>query len=309
MTSKPRLILLVHTEEEFPWNAPFSRTYRSVGHISKLERYQSLFEKYDIPVAYALTYPVLENKTAVKYLRQFKKQYNKVYFGIHCHPWVNPPYTEEISEINSYPGNLDRELEEAKITELYNIIKKQLECTPIFYLAGRYGIGENTYSILSDLNIAYDFSPVPYYNYSDQSGPDFSNITCRVYEKHGITVIPHSSGFTGWLCSGGEKPGILKSKTLVRYRLSSIFSILGGFSQVLLTPEGFSLSEMKSLTRALVRSNHETIVLSFHSPSIVSGNTPFVTSASEEENFYYKLDQYLDFYVNDLEGGFLTLPL
>jgi hypothetical protein len=82
---------------------------------------------------------------------------------------------------------------------------------------------------------------------------------------------------------------------------------LGGFNQVILTPEGFNLEEMQALTKKLMASGHDTIVLSFHSTSIMPGMTPFVTSASEELRFFDQLQHYLQFYVEKTDGKFLKL--
>jgi hypothetical protein len=145
---------------------------------------------------------------------------------------------------------------------------------------------------------------MPFYDYSDQDGPDFSQSSTRVTVDQGVTVIPHSSGYTGWLSKGVEKPAMLSFPLLVKSRVTSVFSILGGFNQVILTPEGFNLDEMQALTKKLMASGHDTIVLSFHSTSIVAGNNPFVTSEVEEELFFNQLQQYLTFYVDELGGDF-----
>ena len=43
--------------------------------------------------------------------------------GAHLHPWVSPPFDEEVNARNSYPGNLPRELERKKLAELVDAIE------------------------------------------------------------------------------------------------------------------------------------------------------------------------------------------
>jgi hypothetical protein len=302
-----QLLILIHAEEEFPWDEPFSRENRSVSHVSKLYRYQEMFAEFNASAGYAISYPLLEDKTAIEVLRNIRKQYQNVWQGIHCHPWVTPPYIEAVNNFNSYPGNLPGKVEQAKIRSLCKKMIQTLGHKPDFYLAGRYGTGDQTHEYLAELGIRYDFSPLPYYDYSGQDGPDFSCTSNRSWQCAGINIIPHSAGFTGWLSRGGEKPAILKRKFLVQSRISSVFSLLGGFSQVILSPEGFSLRDMKALTRKLVKAGQETLVLSFHSPSIVAGNTPFSPTESDASVIYEKVKDYLSFYVDEIGGQFLKL--
>jgi hypothetical protein len=93
----------------------------------------------------------------------------------------------------------------------------------------------------------------------------------------------------------------------VKSRVSSVLSVLGGFSQVILSPEGFNLKQMKELTLKLLKSEHDIIVLSFHSTSTSAGLNPFVTSPSAERRFFNQLQQYLDFYEQKIKGGFFGM--
>ncbi len=300
------LLILVHTEEAFDWSGSFSKENTDVSHILALDKYQKLFDSYNATVAYALTYPVLEEKKSIGFFKKLSTKKN-ILIGMHCHPWVTPPYKEKINKFNSFPSNLPEDLEQKKIETLYEKIKEKIGLAPLFYLAGRYGVRDFTYKVLNNLGVKYDFSKVPFYDYSGDDGPNFSNISTDITYNNNVAVIPHSSGFTGWLCRKGEKPWILNQKTLVKLKVTSIFSLLGGFSQVLLTPEGFSLNEMKDLTRKALRSTNKVLVLSFHSPSIIKGNTPFVCTEKEEIAFFKKLDEYLFFYDNEIKGKYLKL--
>ena len=47
--------------------------------------------------------------------------------GIQLHPWVNPPFEEEVTPRNSFAGNLPRALEHAKFRNLREAIERNFE--------------------------------------------------------------------------------------------------------------------------------------------------------------------------------------
>jgi hypothetical protein len=72
--------------------------------------------------------------------------------------------------------------------------------------------------------------------------------------------------------------------------------------RVQLTPEGTSLAEAKRLTRALRGDDHRVFVLSYHSPSLQPGNTPYVRSDSDLQAFLHWLEDYLMFFFDEIGG-------
>ena len=73
-----------------------------------------------------------------------------------------------------------------------------------------------------------------------------------------------------------------------------------------LTPEGYTLAEMMRLTRALLAAGQRVFVLSFHSPSVVPGNTPYVTSEADLDAFLERLRGSLTRFRGELNGRFVT---
>lgn len=75
-----------------------------------------------------------------------------------------------------------------------------------------------------------------------------------------------------------------------------------------LTPEGTRLAEAKRLTRRLLRDyHHRVFVLSYHSPSLDPGHTPYVRTHEDLQAFLAWIEGYLDFFFNEL-GGYATTP-
>ena len=111
----------------------------------------------DVQPVMVVSYPVLQDDHTVSLLKSVfdKKQ---IVIGSHLHPWVTPPYKEELSRFNYYAGNLPYDLEKEKLRILTDHIQEKFNYRPIIYKAGRYGIGPNTNKILHELDYKYDLS-------------------------------------------------------------------------------------------------------------------------------------------------------
>jgi hypothetical protein len=65
---------------------------------------------------------------------------------------------------------------------------------------------------------------------------------------------------------------------------------------------------MKALTRALLARGERIFVLSFHSPSLEPGHTPYVVDERTRGAFLARIEAYLDFFLGEL-GGEAATPL
>ncbi|WP_150007253.1 hypothetical protein [Iodidimonas nitroreducens] len=126
MTTKaraPQLYVIIDTEEEFDWDAPFDRRARAVTSIPAQQRAQDIFARYDLVPSYVIDHPVADNPEAVAVLKAWQDEGQAV-IGAHLHPWVSPPFDEEVSRQNSYPGNLPKSLEYEKLRQLTALIER-----------------------------------------------------------------------------------------------------------------------------------------------------------------------------------------
>lgn len=85
-------------------------------------------------------------------------------------------------------------------------------------------------------------------------------------------------------------------------RLSGIASRLGMLERVKITPEGYSLEELKRATRCLVKSGGRFVGLTYHSPSLQPGHTPYVRTQSDLDRFLDTLDRYIQFFKEEMNG-------
>jgi hypothetical protein len=65
---------------------------------------------------------------------------------------------------------------------------------------------------------------------------------------------------------------------------------------------------MKTLTRALLARGQRVFVMSFHSPSLEPGHTPYVVDAATRAAFLARIEAYLEFFMGEL-GGAPATPL
>src|SRR5262245_16231804 len=126
-TEKAKLILVIDTEEEFNWSSSFARENISVGSIRSVQKIQILCDEYQIRPVYVVDYPVALQSDGCRPLQEIYASGHSI-IGAHLHPWVNPPFEEEVNRHNSFPGNLPRSLEAAKLGILGNLIGERFGC-------------------------------------------------------------------------------------------------------------------------------------------------------------------------------------
>lgn len=281
---KPHYIITVDTEEEFDWDKPFTRDGHGLKHIPSIERFQNLCNTHNVKPIYLVDYPIVNDAAAVEAIRHFCDQ-GRANVGIQLHPWVNPPFNEEVGAYNSYACNLPPELERAKLTDLYEKIAKNFNIVPSIYRAGRYGAGPSTVNILSDLGVKIDTSVRSRFSYSAQHGPDFSKYPLNPYwiKQGQLLELPVTTVFSGLLggLSGNIYHDIFGSKIA-----RSLLSRTNLTERIALTPEGTPASKaIVGIDRAL-KENIKILNFSFHSPSLAPGFTPYVRNDEDLITFY-----------------------
>lgn len=311
-THPPILTVVIDTEEEFDWTQPFSRSNTSTRSIASQPLvHQRVFDKYGVVPTYVVDWPVATDPDAVKVLRQLMDE-GRCEIGTHLHPWVSPPYDENVNTFNSYAGNLPRELEFQKIEKLTDVIEKNFGHRPIVFKAGRYGVGPHTADTIAKLGYLIDASVVPYTNLSADGGPDFSSHGVHPYwfkaDNKYLLELPATAGYAGKLHHFGRNIYPMMQTKVARYlRIPGIASRTGTLERIKLTPEGYTSKDIIYLTRCLFNQGCRFFGLTYHSPSLLPGNTCYVTSNAELDKFFVVLDTYISFFLNDLNGETLSI--
>ena len=303
--ARPLLFVVVDTEEEFDWNAPFSRANTSVSAIPHVLDLQKVFDRYRVKPTYVIDYPVATQRMAFEVIRELVDS-RRGEVGAHLHPWVTPPFTEDVNRTNSYACNLGEPVEEAKLRVLTDAIELHVGVRPRIYKAGRYGFGPSTVSVLERLGYDADVSVNPLMNFTADNGPDFSAFNALPFffgTTRRLLEVPCTHGFSGFARAVGRSLHRLSEGSLPRqFRLTGVLRRLGALNKVMLSPETSTLDEMKAVTRSLLADGARTFTVTFHSPSAKPGHTPYVRTAADLHAFTNRLEAFLDYFLGSLGG-------
>jgi hypothetical protein len=302
---RPMLVVVVDTEAEFDWEAARPRRAIGVTSVRCQDRALRIFERYAVRPTFVLDYPVSSTPEAYEFLRDLHRS-GACEIGAHLQPWDNPPLVEQITDENSYPGNLPFELEREKLVQLTHSIETNVGVRPRIYKAGRYGVGRATAGILAELGYEIDVSVVPGTDLTCKFGPDFMHCRASPYwfgKDPTLLEIPLSIGYTGLLAGTGNFAYTLTmNERLKALHVPGVLARLGLVERITLTPEGISFEEQRRLTRALLRKGYRVFSFTYHSPSLAPGNTPYVRSEADLRVFLERIEHYLRFFIEEIGG-------
>ena len=303
-------MVIVDTEEEFDWSAPLSRANRSVNSVAAQSAAHEIFAKYGVVPTYVVDYPVAVTESSIRVLTDLLKA-GVCEIGAHLHPWVNPPDVEDVNAFNSYPGNLPADLEREKLEILSAAIENNIGFRPRVYKAGRYGLGINTAAILEETGYDVDLSVVPYTSFAADGGPDYRTFGASPYwfgAKRNLLEIPLTCGFAGVLATSGPRAfPALSSDLGMKLRLPGIAARLRLLERIRLTPEGIDHAAHRRLINSMLADGHRVFSMTYHSPSLQPGNTPYVRDKADLKAFLGTLRRTLDYFLNEI-GGKATTP-
>ena len=307
---QPMLAVVVDTEAEFDWVSSRSRCAAGVASVKALRQVQPIFERYNVRPTFVVDYPVSTIPEGYEVIRDFY-QSGVCEVGAHLHPWDAPPFVEEITDRNSYPGNLAPAVEREKLVRLTAAIIQNIGIQPRIYKAGRYGVGLATSRILAELGYEIDASVLPGTDLHWELGPDFSKCPAHPYwfgTDPTLLELPLSIGYTGLLAGFPAIAWPLTKHPFFKaLRLPGVLARLRLLDRVVLTPEGITFEEQRRLTRAMLRRGYRVFSFTFHSPSLVPGNTPYVRDSAQLQSFLRRIEQYLEFFMGEI-GGHAATP-
>jgi hypothetical protein len=308
----PVLLVIVDTEGEFAWDQPFNR--HAVGTASIANQplmHERVFDKFGIVPTYMVDWPVTTTPSAVDVLRGLLDA-GRCEIGAHLHPWVSPPYEEELSDFNSYAGNLPRQLEYDKLRLLTEAIVAAFGTHPLAFKAGRYGLGPHTAESIAALGYEVDASVVPYSTFTNDGGPDFRHADEHPYwfqaGQRSLLELPVTTGYCGWLRERGRALHELAQQEWARrLHLGGILARTRALERVRLSPEVANGAEMRRLTRSLLAGGCQVFSLTYHSPSMAPGHTPYVRCAADLERLISSVDEYCTWFRDEMGGQFMSM--
>jgi hypothetical protein len=303
LSSKPELVVVIDTEEEFDWGAPYLRSNTHVTAMRHIGRVQTIFDRFGITPVYVIDYPVAAQPEGYEALLEIHRA-GRCEIGGHLHPWVNPPHDESLSVRNSFMMNLPAPLQRQKLQALSDQIGEVFGRRPTTFKAGRYGLGTDTIGLLEEIGYDVDVSVCPQFDFSASDGPSFTMFDSRpFFLTPRLFEIPCTADYTGW--AGPLRPALhrLASRdALAPLRAVGVLARLGAVNRIMLSPEGNSFEDMRSLTEALYARGQRTFLLSFHSPSVDTGHTPYVHTHADLEAFLGTIERYCEYFFGQRHG-------
>ena len=280
-----RFLLFIDTEEEFDWYAPLRRDATATASLRALPAAQRRFRDFGIAPTYLVDYPVCTDPRSGDVLRPALEA-GEAALGAQLHPWVNPPFDEDVSQPNSFVGNLTEVAERAKLTALVECLRRNFGRPPTVYRAGRYGVGPRSAGLLEQAGFKLDVSVRSLFDYRYAGGPDFSHHPVWPWwagPGGELLELPLGAAWTGGLRGWGEP--------LYRFagrvpRLRGALDRAGLVGRVALTPEDVPLDRARAAIRAMLNDGARVISFSFHSPSLEPGHTPYVRDEADLRRFW-----------------------
>ncbi len=296
----PRLCITIDTEEEGLWSGQYRMTGNSVENIQGLPRFQSLCDRLGIRPTYLIDAPVVQDDRASDILAEIHSA-ARCEIGAHVHPWCNPPLDELYDSRESFFCNLPVGLQRAKLDWLTNAISDRFRERPISFRAGRYGLDVIGARILAELGYRVDSSVIPFTDYSSDGGPDFTRAPWQPYfvgdsslqtpEGTGTLLeVPVSVGFN-WQNFPRAMACLhqLRRPSLRWTRIEGVLDEMRLLKRIKLSPEGTGGRDLRTLVDRYCATPGSSLVMMFHSTSLVPGNSPYVRNQQELEQFLSRI--------------------
>jgi hypothetical protein len=277
-----RFTVFVDVEEEFDWTAPLDRRNRATTAMAAFPGAHRRFADRGVALTCMVDYPIATDSASVEILAHVLED-GRSEIGTQLHAWVNPPFADGAPPGSSYAGNLPRISESAKLETLTRAITAAFGSAPRVYRAGRYGIGPNSFALLAGLGYRIDSSVRPGYDYSADGGPDFSMADAGAYRSGGIVELPLTTVFTGHARRAG--PRLYRALGRIP-KGRGVFARARLLSRIALTPEDMPIVDALEAVAVAAGEGVRLLNLSFHSPSLPPGHTPYVRDAADLKRFH-----------------------
>lgn len=299
-----KLVITIDTEED-DWGK-YSVAGHSAENIKEIPALQRVFDEFNVKPTYLVAHTVCEDEGAAGILKGIMDKGN-CEIGAHCHPWNTPPFEDETNAFNSMLCNLTERLQFQKMQSLDETIKKRFGVKPTSFRCGRWGFNFGVAKNLVKLGYMVDTSIASYTDWSEYHGPDFSKTSPAAYRfdagditthaaKGALVEVPATVGFLQRRFSlANSIIKALSKPPLSALRLKGLLWRANLVNKVWLSPEYNDAATMIRLVRRMKENHFACINMTFHSPCLTPGLTPFVRTAEDKKAFISNIREFLRF--------------
>lgn len=300
------LIITIDTESDNLWEQK-GITLENIHQIPEL---QKLFDRYNVKPTYLVSYPVASNKECVSILRKIYEA-GSCEIGSHLHAWTTPPLSEKTWQTSPYLFEFPLEIQRELLSNLTEIIRTNFGIQPFSYRAGRFGFDEKSITLLEELNYSVDTSVVPLVSFKKHKGdkkigasfikaPIFpyylsKNDVCQSGDSK-ILEVPVSVAFNRKINHSIQDWYLNAEDNNLFLRLINRLNIL---QIIWLYPTFFSLKELLSLCRYLLKIGVPVLNMMFHSSEILANASPYHRSKEDITGFLNKIEGVIRFLIEE----------
>ncbi len=292
------LIISIDTEcdKDEHWNIPHPITYRNIE-VGLEQTLIPLFAKYHIKATYLLSPEVLQNDACV---RKFKS-FDNIELGTHLHcEFIEPGANYNTTNTHSIQASLSKETEYEKLYNLTECFKTTFGYQPLCFRAGRFGISENSLSILNELNYKVDSSITPFKTlYFDDRIINNWGTKPWPYQIKGtaLTEVPVSIINTDFIKLPAFVLRQLQDKSTL---FKKVFHKLGyTASTQWFRPMRENGSGLIQTAESIIAHTPNNIVptlnMMFHSNEILPGTSPYCKTPEDVKQFIQSLDEAFEY--------------
>jgi hypothetical protein len=298
------VVVSLDTEEDNWHRATHDVT---VDNIYELPKLAAFFERLGVRPTYFTAYRVATDPRAADVMREVGNG-GRAEIAAHLHPWNTPPVAEASIPRNSMLSNLPAELQLAKVQRLTAVLEDTFDLRPTAFRAGRYGFGRETVAALLRCGYRTDSSVSPFISLRGvDDGPTFVGAPMVPYRlapdrdvrepapDGKLVEIPLSYGFNRGPFGFWDPARRLLEAVPCRWlHLAGLAARVGLVQRLVLCPELASVADMLTLSRRLLEHGVRHLHLSWHSPSLKPGLSPFAPTAADVKRLYDSVEAYFD---------------
>ena len=298
------VIVSIDTEED-NWHR--TRSGVTVENTGELRGLAAFFDRLGVRPTYFTSYQVAIDPRAAETLREVSAG-GRAEIGAHLHPWNTPPLDEAFVPRNSMLKNLPADLQRAKLGRLTAALEQAFAFTPRAFRAGRYGLGRETVAALLAGGYRVDSSVSPFVDLASRDdGPSFVGAPIAPYylapdrdvtepaTDGTLMEIPLSYGYSrGPFGFWDPARRFLESPPWRAFHLAGLAARAGIVKRLALTPEETSVRDMLILSQRLLEHGVPHLQVSWHSPTLTAGLSPFGRTAADVARLYSSIEGYVD---------------
>lgn len=308
-------VMTIDTEEEWDWSRDFSRENYSVRNIRKIPKFQTFCQELGVKPTYFIDYAIVSDQSSITCFKGLLET-KGCEIGAHLHPWVTPPFEEELQRENTHAVNLPLELVRRKLKNLTQKLEDAFGVRPLTFRSGRWGMNANLLEILAEAGYQTDSSVYPFYadaTFSYYAAPDTPywpdwTDCMRPGSQRAIFEIPVTSGFNRpnfRRCHHihqalSTKPGRSIHGVGILWHLKLL-------RKLQLSPELADAANMMTLVNACLKRGQRMIHMFLHSSSLLPGGSPYVRNEGDEQAFYRNIAEVIRYLKTTCEVRFCTL--